>query len=135
MQELIKNIGLKQKILLIVMLSTALVLSITIMFFSFNVRKNTIADSKKIADSETQKYALQIKSNLDKVFETTSSLSKAFMETRQLDSSIRNKITKGILINEVSSNEDYLSLFLSWEIKALDKTYNKKNGRIRRIAL
>ncbi len=135
MQELFKNLGLKQKILLFVMISTTIVLSVTIFFFSINVRKNTIADSKKIADSETQKSALQIKNILDKTLESTNTLSKSFMESRRLERSIRDSLNEGVLINITKSNEDYLSLWLVWEMKTFDKNYKKKNGRFRNFTV
>jgi len=135
MLELFKNLGLKQKILLFVMISTTLVLSVTIFFFSINVRKNTIEDSKKIADSETQKSALQIKNILDKTLESTNTLSKSFMESRRLERSIRDSLNEGVLINITESNEDYLSLWLVWEMKTFDKNYKKKNGRFRNFTV
>ncbi len=135
MQEFLKNLGIKQKILLFVMISTTIVLSITILYFSINVRKNTIEDSKKIADSETQKYALQIKNILDKNLETTNTLSKSFMESRRLESSVRDSFNKELLINTTKSNKDYLCLWLVWEMKTFNKNYKKKNGRLRNVTL
>jgi uncharacterized membrane protein len=61
MSYLFKNIGLRKKILLLVLVSTTLVLATTILYFSINVRKNAIAEAKHLADSETEKYAEKIK--------------------------------------------------------------------------
>lgn len=128
------NRGLLQKILLVVMVSTTIVLLNTILFFSVNVRQNTIADSKKIADSETQKYTLQIKNILDKALESTKSLSKSMIQGKNLPLQMRDSMNKEILISFVQSNNDYLSIWMDWEIKAFDKNYNKKNGRFSSIA-
>jgi len=133
--EWLKNMGLKKKILLFVMISTAIVLAITILFFSLNVRKNAIADTKKIADKETREYALQIKSILDQALQTTDILARSFMESKRLERSIRDSLNKELLINVTESNDDYLSLWLVWEIKTFDKNYKKKNGRLRNFTV
>jgi methyl-accepting chemotaxis protein len=133
MSDFFKNLGLKQKILLLVILSTTIVLSVTMLFFSINTRKNTIAEAKKYADSETQKYALQIKSTLDRGLHTTNSLAATFMQSRAINPELRDSVNKDIMFSLLDANEDYLSLWLVWELKTFDKSYNKKHGRVRNV--
>jgi len=128
------NLGLIQKIILTVMVSTTLVLILTILFFSINVRQNTISDSKKIADSETQKYALEIKNILDKSLQSTSTLSTSMIKSKNIPLEIRDSLNKEILITFVQTNQDYLSVWMDWEIKAFVKKYTRNNGRFSSIA-
>lgn len=134
MQYFFKNLGLKNKILLLVIISTSIVLAITILYFSINVRKNTIADAIKLADSETAKYAGEIKSVFDNALESTSSLAIVFKQNLGLEKSVRDSLNIKILREKLYSNPDYLSLWLVYELKALNPAYNRKHGRERNVA-
>jgi len=117
-----------------VLASTTIVLALTILYFSLNVRKNTIAEAKKLADSETEKYAGEIKLVFDKALESTSSLADVFIESKNLESSVRDSMNKEILFNVLKKERDYLSLWLVYEIKTFNANYDKKHGRIRNVA-
>lgn len=129
-----RNLGLKQKILVVVMLSTTSILTATLLYFSINIKEKNTITSKKLADAENEKYALRIKSILDKSMEATSSLAISFMESRKLEKPIRDSISKGMLFKAIEDDEDYLSFWLVWELKTFDKNYKKKNGRIRNVS-
>jgi methyl-accepting chemotaxis protein len=135
MSYLFKNIGLRKKILLLVLVSTTLVLATTILYFSINVRKNAIAEAKHLADSETEKYAEKIKLEFEQALEATNTLSEVFKENIKMDSAERVQINKKILFNILKKHKDYLSLWLVYELKALNPDYNLKYGRERNVAL
>jgi methyl-accepting chemotaxis protein len=132
--EWYKNLGLKQKILLYVLISTAVVLSVTILFFSLNVRKNTITDSKKLADSETKRFASEIDKLFAKSLNTVFSLSDAFRENLSIQNGVRDSVNKRIIMSILQGNKDYLSVWMQYELKVLDPNYNKNYGRQRNIA-
>ncbi len=134
MIEMFQNFGLKKKLLLVVMLATSIVLAVTVLYFSGNVRKNTIADSKKLADSETEKYALQIKNILANALESTTVLSKSIITSKKISHQLADSVNKETLISIVKSNTDYLSVWTDWEIKFYDENYNREFGRISYIA-
>lgn len=129
-----KNVGLRKKLLLLVIVSTTIVLALTILYFSLNVRKNTISEAKRLADSETEKFAGVIKNVFDKALESTNTLAEVFTENIQLDSAKRVKINKEVLYNILKKEEDYLSLWLVYELKALNSGYNMDYGRERNVA-
>jgi hypothetical protein len=58
--HLLKNASSPKKISLLVLSSTVVVLALTILYFSVNVRKYTIAEAKRLSDGETEKYAGKI---------------------------------------------------------------------------
>ena len=122
---------LRSKILLLVLVCTTIVLSLTILYFSLNVRKNTISEAKRLVDSDTRKCAAEIKGVFDKALECSNSLAKAFIQTKDLAPLIRDSLNKRILLDVLRAEKDYASLWLVWEIKAIDPTYDKKHGRIR----
>jgi methyl-accepting chemotaxis protein len=133
MDSLFTNFSLKAKILAIVLTLTTLVLSITILFFSINIRKNTVADSKLLADSETKRFA----SEIDKVFShslnTVHSLAGAFRENLSIQKSERDSINKEIIFHALKNNINYLSVWMQYEMNVLDANYKKEHGRQRNL--
>jgi len=125
-----KNLGLRNRIMLLVLISTTVVITLTILYFSFNVRENTITEAKRLADSETDKYANKIKSMFDNALESTSTLSKVFIKNISIESSIRDSLNREILFDVLKDENQYLSLWLVYELEALDPSYSKKHGRI-----
>ncbi len=133
MLHLLKNASLRKKILLLVLSSTVVVLALTILYFSVNVRKYTIAEAKRLSDSETEKYAGKIRLIFDQAIEVTNTLSDVFAENIKLDSTRRLAINKEILFNALNKHKDYLSFWLIYELKAIDSTYKLNYGRERDV--
>lgn len=135
MFEFLQNLKLRSKLFLLVFISTTLILTVTGLYFSINVREKNIDDAKLLADSETEKYAVKIKSIFEKSLESTGSLSVVFKESLVLEPAFRDSLNKKILFEILDKEQDYLSLWLVYELKAIDQNYNKKHGRIRNVAL
>jgi len=135
MKTWFNNLGLIKKILSVVMVSTSIVLCITILFFSINFRRNTVTDSKKIADKETLHFASQIFNMFNNSIKTVEALSDVFIENLKIEDGKRDSLNKGILINILNKNEDVLSVWMQYDMKVIRPDYHKKNGRQRNIAL
>jgi len=129
----LKN-SLKGKILLIVMPVIVVVFVTLNLYYSINVKNNTIADSKEIVKSETQRYALSMQKIFDEAFSVANTYTDAFMENMVLPAAIRDSINKNILLRTLGKNKDYLSVGLHYQLDALNPDYDKKNGRLRNIA-
>ncbi len=129
------NLKLKGKILIIVLPLSTVVLTLVILFFSINVKNNTIADSKELVDSETQRYAGLVEEVLSNAFSVANAFSDTFIENIDMKRALRDSINKKILLNSLRRNSDYLTVALHYQIAALDPNYDKKNGRVRNIAM
>lgn len=134
MRKYLRSLGLKGKILILVLVSSSMVLSGTIIYFSFNVRNNAVEEAKSLADSETQKYAKEIGSVFYKALECTNSLAFVFKENIELKKQVRDSINKRILYNKLINEPDYLSFWLVYELSALDPNYKRIHGRQRNVA-
>ncbi len=134
MDSFIAKFSLKARILTVVLTVTTLVLLFTILFFSINIRKNSVADSKLLADSETKRFASEIDKLFNHSLTVAGSLSDAFLENLNLENGIRDTTNKKILVKILKSNEDFLSVWMQYDMKVLNPNYNKKNGRQRNIA-
>jgi methyl-accepting chemotaxis protein len=130
----IKNLGIKGQILTVVLVLTTLIFVVTLLFFSVNVRKNTIANSKIIIDSETQRFAGQIDKIFNKYLNITDVLTNTFYENASTNRSKLTELNKNILLDVLKSNKELLSVWMHYELNFLDTAYNKKNGRQRNVA-
>ena len=129
-----RNFKLKWKILGVVLPLTIIVFMLLLVYFSINVKNNTITDSKEIVDSETKHFALLIQNIFDKAFSSANTFSDAFIENIELEEELRDTLNKKILLNILKRNKDFLSIGLHYQISALDPNYKKRNGRVRNIA-
>ncbi|MBN2758627.1 MAG: methyl-accepting chemotaxis protein [Bacteroidales bacterium] len=128
------NYSIKVKILLFVFSFTTLFFGLIIFFLSFNVKNNSIKDSKEIINTETKRYANLTQNIFDNAFSSAETYTDAFLESRKLPQNVRDTLNKNILLRVLNRNPDYLSVALHYEISALDPNYKKKNGRVRNIA-
>jgi len=126
--------SIKKKILVTILSFIILVFSILNVYTSINIRQNAFADSQKIIKETTQHYADQISSVFSNAFSVANTFSDTFVEIINLEDSLRDSLTKSILINVLKSNKNYLTTAIHYELKALDPSYTKKNGRIRNVA-
>lgn len=130
-----RNYNLKGKILIIVLPLTALVFILINVFFSTKVKQYSTAEAKELVNSETQRYALLTQKIFDEAFSVAQTYSGAFIENIVLPASLRDSINKNILFRTLGKNGDFLSVALHYQLSALDPDYDKKNGRIRNVAL
>ncbi len=133
MNSFYSNLNLKGKILIIVLPLTTLFFALVILFFSSNVKESITADSKELVDYETRLYSNLIQSKFAEIFSLTATFTDAFIANRALASQERDTLNKRILLNSLSKNNDFLSLWVHYELTALDPNYNKKNGRLRTV--
>jgi methyl-accepting chemotaxis protein len=103
------------------------------LFLSVNVKKNTISDSKAIVDSYTKEKSLILKNKFNEVLSITRTLANVFTENIDTDIENINPSNKKILKNTLKNNPDFISVWLNWEISAIDSSYKKKNGRVGRF--
>ncbi len=82
-----------------VLISTVVVLALSILYFSVDVRKYTITEEKRLSDSETEKYAGKIRLIFDQAIEVTNTLSDVFAENIKPGSTRRLAINKETLSN------------------------------------
>lgn len=130
MYKYLENFSLKSIILFFVLFFTSLIFSIVLIYLSVNVKKNTLEDSKEIVDIYTKKNAVALESKFNEVMAITRTLAHAFIENKDESFEILNPVSEKILKNTLINNPEFLSVWLDWEIKVIDSTYKKKNGRV-----
>ncbi len=129
MYKYLENYSLKSIILFFVLLFSSLIFSVLLIYLSINVKGNTLDDSKLIVDSYTEKNAVALESKFNEVMAITRTLAHVFIENRDTRFDRLNPVSEGILRNTLLNSPDFISVWLDWEMKAIDPGYNKKNGR------
>ena len=130
-----RNYNLKGKILIIVLPLTALFFVLINVFFSTKVNEYSTAEAKELVNSETQRYAILTQKIFDEAFSVAHTYTGAFIENIVLPADLRDSINKNILFRTLGKNGDFLSVALHYQISALNPDYDKKNGRIRNVAI
>jgi len=130
MYKYLENFSLKNIILFFILVFTILVFSSSLFYLGVNVKKNTMEDSKAIVDGYTGKNAELLKAKFNEVMAITRTLAYVFMEDVDKQINEINPEGKKILKNTLVNNPDFISVWLNWEISAIDPNYTKKNGRV-----
>lgn len=113
--------------------AATLIFSITIGVIAYRLKTIAYHDAVEIIEGSTREYSNKISEEINVMMESARTMSHIFSDHERYAASDRDAIFDDILSSNLKKNPDYLSIGLYWEIRALDKTYTKKNGRIRNI--
>lgn len=127
------NLKLKGKLLLYIISSFTIIYGVTLGFISNDLRKNAYHDSREIIDANVREYGNLIQSDLIRVRESAKTLKDIFERYEKFDATEREVYYDDIMRSWLEENPDFLSAWVSWELKALDPEYNMRNGRIRNV--
>ena len=130
MYKYLENFSLKSIILFFVIFFTSLIFSVVLIYLSINVKNSTLSDSKEIVDRYTKENAIALEGIFNEVMAITRTLAHAFIENKDENLKILNPVSEKILKNTLVNNPEFISIWLDWEIKAINPSYNKKNGRV-----
>lgn len=129
MYNYLKNISVKNIVLITIITFSVLIFSFTILYLSINVRGNTQKDSQNIVDWQTKSYALKIEGLLNETMSITRTLAYAFTENRDQNIHELHPANMNILKSTLEHNPNFISVWFDWEIRTIDPDYKKRNGR------
>lgn len=131
MRKLYENISVKKFIMFLVLVLTTITLGIIITYFSVNIKLEIVKNSKEIADKNTKSSALDIERIFSETMTVSRTLRDAFIRIKALPAKQRDLVQKQILQNTLMDNDAILSTWVHWELRTIDSSYTKINGRIR----
>ena len=123
--------NLKTKMLLWLLSSMVIVASLTIGYIALNARKMAYRNATEMVDATSAKFAKLAEAELTRDYEVARNLSNVFANYKSLNDSLRNKLYREIQRKVLEENPNFLSLWLHWELYAINKTYTKSYGRVR----
>jgi len=127
------NLRLKGKLLVFILTSFTLIYGVTLGYISISLKKNALADSKEIIDANLQSYRNLIQDDINQVVKATSTIRDNYNTYLGMDTSYRDEVFGEILYGWLENNPELLSTWQIWELKAIDPSYNMRNGRIRNV--
>lgn len=125
------RIKLKTKLNLYILTVATVVYGIAIGYISLQLKNTTYSNSADLASAYTREYRNKVQDDLNKIMESTRTLSNILGDHIKYAPKQRDAFYDDLMNNLMRHNEDYLSVGVSWELKAFDANYNKRNGRIR----
>ncbi|HEX7585055.1 MAG TPA: cache domain-containing protein [Prolixibacteraceae bacterium] len=128
-----RRFKLKLKLNVYILSAATIIYCIAIGYISYRLREIAYADSVEIVKGSTREYRNKISEGLNVMMESARTMRNVFRTHKKYEPAQRDAFFENILISNIEKNPDYLSIGLYWEIKALDPSYHKKNGRIRNI--
>ncbi len=124
---------LKGKLLAYVLVSSTLIFAMVLGYITYNLRNEAISTSEEIIKTKVLEYRNLIQGELNTVHEGALVLANTYEEYFSLENKPNDSFYNTMLLSWLKNNPSFLSTWQIWELKALDPSYNLKNGRIRNV--
>lgn len=125
------KIHIRIKLIFAVLAVTAIVFWASVAFLNKRVDRFTRTNIYEYIDATSKAYTNQIKGEFDKQFALARAMTYNFYEIDQRNSEDIKSNTIRLLKNIAESTPDFLSVWASWELWAIDKKWDKPFGRER----
>ncbi len=91
----------------------------------------SIEQATKLTDAVAGKYANLTKANINVDIDIARALAQTFTSYNNIPAKMRDRIYKDIIKDVLIKNQNFLSVWVNWELSAIDSSYTKPYGRIR----
>jgi len=125
-----RRFNLKFKLNIYILSTATIIYCFAIGYISWRMKNIAYHDSVEIVKSSTREYQDRISNELNVMMESARTIKNSFEDYKKLKSENRDEFYDHLLSSNFAKHPEYLAIGVYWEIKALDKTYKKKNGRI-----
>ena len=124
-----RRFNLKLKLNIYILSAATIIYCFAIGYISWRMKNIAYTDSVEIVKGATREYQNKISDELDVMMESARTIKNAFENYQKLKPENRDEFYDHLLTSNIVNHPEYLSIGVYWELKALDKTYKKKNGR------
>ncbi|MBV5313992.1 MAG: HAMP domain-containing protein [Prolixibacteraceae bacterium] len=121
--------NLKLKLNVYILTAATIIYGITFGYISYRLKEITYRNSVEIVKGSSREYQNKISAELNVMMESARTMKNSFESYQKLDQKNRDIFYDNLLTSNFAKHPEYLSIGVYWELKALDKTYRKKNGR------
>lgn len=123
--------SIRSKLLAYILSTTIIIFVVTLGYIIINTNQNAIEDGDKFVTTTAMEYANLVKSELGNDAATCRTLAQSFGSFDELSTTERDKVSVQLLREILRNNKHFISIWVSWELNAIDPSFNEKNGRIR----
>ena len=122
---------IRSKLLLSVLFISIITYGISVGYLVYKLRTISLRDAHELADAYVRENANLIRTSLNSDMDITRAMAQSMKDFRSIPERKRvetfNRIMHGIAVE----NPNFLSVWVSWEVNALDSSYKKDYGRYR----
>jgi methyl-accepting chemotaxis protein len=133
MKGLLKKIkeSLQIKLQLFILSSAFVVFLLIIIYISITTREMALNDAKRMTEQMALNQANIIEGELNKDFSLTHTLAKSFEDFILFEDTVRNQVVPSMLKRVFEHNSHIQSIWMHWELNAIQKNYTNTHGRVR----
>ena len=119
------------KILVSVLSTLLVVFTAVVGYISFNFRTMALSNANEMARYLASKSALEVKAELEVDLDVARTMSYVFEGFKKIPAESRDSIYVDIMKNLLSKNPLFTSVWVSWELSAIDPEWSNDYGRVR----
>jgi methyl-accepting chemotaxis protein len=128
---MLKNFTIRRKMMLFILGITVITYVLTLGYISYQLRNNAISEAKKLTDSYALQKAMEIKAILDEDMAVARGMAEVVKEYTFMDQPERDSLRKKLMVNVLKQYPKYDATWMSWQLWAIDKDWDKEYGRER----
>lgn len=125
---------LRLKVLLFIILSTAIIYIVSVGYINFRYWDYTREMSIQIADLYTNQSAITAQSVLNADMKIVDALENVFLGYSKIEKKTRESVYGQILQDVLANNSNFLAVWMSWELNAIDVDWALPYGRKRTVS-
>lgn len=127
--KMFSNFRIQGKLLFVVLSVTFITFSFSLLYISFRMSRKLLSDAKQLVEIQSSRYANQVMNDLNNDFDLSAGMSYALWNYNK--SGGNDSLYHGIMRNFIEKNPNFYSVWVSWELNAIDDSYQNDYGRIR----
>ncbi|MEP2026574.1 MAG: methyl-accepting chemotaxis protein [Reichenbachiella sp.] len=128
---MINNITVRKKMMFFILGITVIIYLMTLGYIGFSLRVKAIDEAELLADTYASTKANEIKASLNEDLAISRSMAHILERFVDYPREERDSIRKELMIGVLLDNPKYDAVFMSWELSAIDPTWNLPYGRER----
>jgi methyl-accepting chemotaxis protein len=126
-----KKNHLKRKVFGSIFLPLFLIYLFSILYLSYNNYRKSIAQARNLAKTEAGEFSAIMTNKLQQDITATRTIAHLFENLNNKNAEEKLQNGKDIAQKIAEKNQDYLSIWFSWQMRALNDQWEKEYGRVR----
>ena len=126
-----KTSHLKQKVLWTILLPLFLIYLFSIFYLSFSYYQKNLIQAKNLAKTKAGEFSALMANKLQQDITATRTIAQLFENLQEKGAEAKLNEGRKIAEKVAEKNPDYLSVWFSWQMHALNKQWQQKYGRVR----
>ena len=126
-----KRINISSKLVYIILSVSVLTYVITVGYIITKYKKGYYKNAIELADSYSRTYSNSVSKTLNKDMNITKTMSEALSGFQNIEQGKRVPVYKDILKRIAEQNDQFVSVWVSWELQHFDTAWTNSYGRAR----